>query len=163
MNKTLLLSTCKFAVFSFNFFVSSTCKNLGTVQSASCSSPWCFNRLNLRESSDCKFSPLPFGYRRKEISKSKILSVVLLQAIKNSIDNCIQSKDITVSVVFKSEKKPTFTNDSKKHYTLDKTTLWYVFSSFWVESSRRDLMSTDGDRLSRNRRVVTIYPSEIMR
>ena len=24
-------------------------------------------------------------------------------------------------------------------------------------------MSTDGDRLSRNRRVVTMYPSEIMR
>ena len=64
MNKTLPLSTCKSAGFPCNFIVSSSCKNLGTAGSAECSTPWCSNRLNLRESSDLKFSPLPFGYRR---------------------------------------------------------------------------------------------------
>ena len=39
----------------------------------------CFNKLDLREFSDRKFRPLPFGYRRKKISKSKVLSITVLQ------------------------------------------------------------------------------------
>ena len=79
INKTLLASTCRSAVSSFNFNVSSACKNLGTVESATFSFLWCFNKLDLREFNDRKFRPLPFGYRRKKISKSKVLPITVLQ------------------------------------------------------------------------------------
>lgn len=51
---------------SFNFIVSSACKNLGTVQCTELSFPWCFNRLDLKESRDRKFSPLSLGWRKKK-------------------------------------------------------------------------------------------------
>jgi hypothetical protein len=70
---------------------------------------------------------------------------------------------LSIVLTLKGREKYFLTTDTQRHCTSDSIILWYAFSSLWVESRSKDLMSIVGDWLSRNRRVVTMYPSEIIR
>lgn len=92
----------------------------------------------------------------EKICKSKTLAQSCYKAAKNATDNAYRPRTFNQGS-FKSElRRSQPCLPMAEHATSDSTTPRYAFSSRCVASSRRARSSTEGDRLSRNRRVVTM-------